>query len=111
MTSLCLGYLLLERANGLAIIAGGDRRDGRLERTRFLDTLGLHVFEELGPGFGLFDQSKDCLRLGLVDGAAGSIVIIADDHDIEDVAGDVVAQERVGAPHRLYLRLAPRGVE
>src|SRR5215831_9805431 len=101
MTSLCLGYLLLERADGLAILAGGDRRDGRLERTRFRDALRFHVFQKLRPGFALLDQLENCLGLSLVDRSAGSVVVIPDRDDVEDVAGDVAAEKRVGAPHRL----------
>src|SRR6201997_372284 len=48
-TGLRLGDLFLESVDDLAIVAGGDRRDGSLERTGFLDALGLHVFEKLGP--------------------------------------------------------------
>ena len=40
----------------------------------------------------------------------GSVIIIADNHDVEDVARDVAAEERIGAPHRLHLRLATRSV-
>src|SRR5271165_3364188 len=89
---------------------GGDRRYGSLERTSLLDALGLHVFQKLRPDFGLLDQIKNCLDLGLVDCASGSVVVIPDNHDVEDVAGDVAAEERIGAPHCLHVRLATRGV-
>src|SRR5215831_7673331 len=49
MTGLCLADLFLERADRLAIVAGGDRRHRRLQRTGFLDALGPHVFEKLRP--------------------------------------------------------------
>src|SRR5215469_6299808 len=98
MTGLCLGDLFLERADGLAIVAGGDSRDRSLERTGFLDTLSPHVFEKLRPDLGLLDQLENGLGLGLVEGSSGSVVIVADNHDVEDVAGDIAAQEGIGAP-------------
>src|SRR6516225_1156136 len=110
MTGLGLGDLFLERADGLAIVAGGDRRYRRLERAGFLDALGPHVFEKLWSYFGLLDQLDNDIGLGLVNGAAVSVVIITDNHDVEDVAGDIAAQEGVGAADGLHIRLATRGV-
>src|SRR6516165_8315049 len=98
MAGLCFGYLLLERADRFAVVASSNRCDGSLERTGFLDALGSHVFQKLRSGFGLLDQIEDCLGLGLVDGSAASVVVIPDDHDVEDVAGDVTAEEGIGAP-------------
>src|SRR6202022_4252339 len=111
MTSLCLTYVFLQSANGLAIVPGCNRRNSSLERTGFLDTMGLHVFQKLRPDFCFFDQIKDYLSLGLVYCPSGSIVIIPDNHDVEDVAGDVAAEERIGAPHCLHVRLATRSVQ
>ena len=110
MTGLGLSDLFLERANGFAIIPGGDRRDSGFERTGFLDALGSHVFEKLRPDLGLLDQLDNGLGLVLVDRAAVSVVIIADHDDIEDVAGDIAAQEGVGAADCLHIRLATGGV-
>src|SRR5215470_1995738 len=110
MAGPCFGYLLLERAERLAIVAGGDRRDGSLEGTGFLDALRLHVFEKLRSGFGLPDQIENCLDLTLVDRSANSVVIISDHDDVEDVARDVAAQKGIGAPYRLHARLATCGV-
>src|SRR5215469_12731755 len=110
-TDLRLGYLLFESADCFAIIPSGYRRDSRLERTGFLDAPGFHVFEKLRPGFGLLDQIENCLGLGLIDRSSGSVVIIPDDHDIEDVARDVPAEKRIGAPDGLHVRLAARSVE
>ena len=59
----------------------------------------------LGPTFAFFDQSKNCPALGLVYCSAVAIVIVPDNHDVEDVAGDVTAQVGVCTPHRLHLRL------
>jgi len=111
MTGLCLGDLLLESGNGLAIIPGGDRRYRSFQRTGFRDALRTHVFQKLRPDFCLFDQFKKRGGLGLVYGAAVSVVIVADDHDVEDIASDIAAQVRIGASHTLYGRLATRGVE
>src|SRR5215469_1941977 len=111
MTGLGLSDLFLECADGLAIVPSSNRRGSNLERTGFLDALGFHVFEKLGSGFCLLDQLNNRLRLGLVDGSPGSVVIILDDHDVEDVASDVATKERIGASHRLHLRLATRSVE
>src|SRR6516162_10689142 len=105
MTSLSLSYLFLERADRFAIVPGCNCRDGSLERTGFLDALRLHVFQKLRPGFDLFDQIENCLSLGLVDGSSDAVVIIPDHDDIEDVAGDVAAEERIGTPHCLHVRL------
>src|SRR5271163_147571 len=104
MTGLRFGDLLLESGNGLAIVAGSDRRDRGFERTGFLDTLRPHVFQKLRPDFGLFDQIKKRDGLRLVYSAAVSVVILADDHDVEDIAGDIAAQVRIGASHALYGR-------
>src|ERR1700730_17631768 len=111
MTGLCLGDLLLESGNGLAIIPGGDCRYCSFQRTGFLDALRTHVFQKLRPDFCLFDQFKKRGDLGLVYGAAVSVVIVADDHDVEDIASDIAAQVRIGASYTLYGRLATRGVE
>src|SRR5215469_8289483 len=96
MTGLGLGDLFLERADGLAIVAGGNRRRRRFQRTGLLDALGPHVFEKLRPDLGLLDQLDNCLGLDLIDRSSGSVVIIADNDDVEDVAGDIAAKERVG---------------
>src|SRR5215467_5395012 len=109
-TGLRLHYLSLERADRFAIVARGDRRDGRLEGTGFLDALGLHVFEKLRPGFGLLDQLDNFLGLGFAHRPAIAVVVIPDNYDIEDVAGDVTTQERVGASDRLHARLVTRNV-
>src|SRR5271163_4276975 len=110
MTGLRLSYLFLESANGLAIVPGCNRRYRSLERTGFRDALGLHVFQKLGSDFCFFDQINNCLSLGFVYWPSDSVVIIPDNHDVEDVAGDVAAQERIGAPYCLHVRLATRGV-
>src|SRR5271169_5444023 len=110
MTGLRLSYLFLESANGLAIVPGCNRRYSSLERTGFRDALGLHVFQKLRSDFCLFDQINNSFSLELVYRPAGSVVIIPDNHDVEDVAGDVAAKERVGAAYRLHVRLATRGV-
>ena len=68
-------------------------------------------FRNFGPTFAFFDQFKKRSGLRLVYGAAVSVVIVADDHDVEDIASDIAAQVRIGASHTLYGRLAPRGVE
>src|SRR5262249_4985613 len=81
--------------DSLAVVAGGDCRYRRLKRTGLLDALGLHVFEELRPDLGLLDQLDNGLGLGLIDSASVSVVIIADHHDVEDVAGDITAKERL----------------
>src|SRR5215831_2642984 len=104
MTGLCLGDLFLERADGLAIVAGGDRRHRRLQRTGLVDALGPHVFQELWSDLGLLDQIDNSLGLGLIDRSAGSVVTIADNHDVEDVAGDIAAQKGVGAADGLRRR-------
>src|SRR5215831_6202679 len=106
MTGLCSAHLFLERADRFAIVPGRNRRDSGCERTGFLDAPGLHVFEKLWPGFRSFDQIENGLGLGLVNGPSVSIVIIPDDYDVEDVAGDIAAQKGIGAPHRLHTRLA-----
>src|ERR1700737_2645692 len=111
MTSLCLTYVFLQSANGLAIVPSCNRRNSSLERTGFLDALGLHVFQKLRPDFCFFYQIQDCLRLSLVDCSSGSVVIIPDNYNVEDVAGDVAAEERIGAPYSLHGRLATRGVQ
>src|SRR5215469_14200111 len=111
MTSLCLGDLFFERADRLAVIARGNRRDRRRERAGFFDTLSLHVFEKLWPDPRPFDQLKNGLGLGLVERPAGAVVIISDDDDIEEVAQDIAAQKRIGAADRLHLRLVSSGVE
>src|SRR6516165_509227 len=111
MTGLGLGDLLLERADGLAIVAGGDRRYRRLQRASFVNALGPHVFEELRPDLGLLDQLENGLGLGLINRSSGSVVIIADNDDVEDIAGDIAAQEGVGAADCLHIRFATGGVE
>src|SRR6516225_1210906 len=111
MTDLGLSDLFLERANGFAIIPGGDRRDSGRERAGFRGALGLHVFEKLRPRLCPIHEIENCPRLGLVERSPGSIVIIANDDNVEDVAGDVAAKERIGAPHCLHFRLATRGVQ
>src|SRR5215472_5247355 len=98
MTSLCLGDLFLERADGLAIVAGGNRRYCSFQRTGFLDALGPHVFEKLRPDLGLLDQLENGLGLSFVECASDSVIIIADNHDVEDVAGDMPAS---------FLRIRP----
>src|SRR6516225_9038977 len=109
-TGLRFGDLFLKSADGLAIVAGRDRRNGRLERTGFLNAPCLHVFEKLGSDFGLFNESKNCPALRFVYCSAVSVVIIPDHHDIADVAGNVAPQVGIGAPHRLHVGLAARGV-
>src|SRR5689334_11490383 len=111
MTGLRLGDLLRESGDGLAIVPGGDRRDRRFERTGFLDALRPHVFQKLRPDFCLFDQIEKRVGLSLVYYASVSVVIVANDDDIEDIAGDVAAQVRIGAPDTLYIRLATRGIQ
>src|SRR5271156_3451280 len=77
MTGLRFGDLLLESGNGLAIVAGSDRRDRGFERTGFLDAPRPHVFQKLRPDFGLFDQIKKRDSLRLVYSAAVSVVSVA----------------------------------
>src|SRR5205809_4368340 len=101
MTGLCLTYVFLQSANGLAIVPSCNRCNSSLERTGFLDALGLHVLQKLRTDFCFFDQIKNYLSLDLVYCPPGSVVIIADNHYVEDVAGDVAAEERIGAPHCL----------
>src|SRR6202043_1147507 len=98
-------------ADGLAIIPGCDCRDRGFERTGFLDAPGLHVFEKLRPDFCPFDQIDNCRGLGLVDWTTVSVVIVADNDDVEDVAGDVAAQVGISASHTLYVRLSARAVQ
>jgi hypothetical protein len=90
----------------LQIVPGGDRRDRGFERTGLLDALSPHVFQKLRPDLCLFYQVKKYVGLGLVYGASDSVVIVADDHDVEDVAGDIAAQVRIRAPYTLHVRLA-----
>ena len=97
MTGFRLSYLFLESADRFAIITGCNCRDRSLEGTGFLDALGLHVFEKLRSYLGFLDQLDNSLGLRLVDRAAISVVIIADHYDVEDVAGDIAAQDGVGA--------------
>src|ERR1700719_1670068 len=111
MGGLRLGDLLRESANGLAIVPGGDRRYRAFERTGFLDALRPHVFQKLRPDLCPFDQIKKRAGLSLVYWASFSVVIVADDHDIEDIAGDIAAEVRIGASHTLHVRLATRGVQ
>ena len=68
-------------------------------------------FKNFGPTFALLDQVKNYLGLVLVYCSHSSVVIISDDYNVEDIAGDVAAQERIGAPHCLHVRLATRGVQ
>src|SRR6516225_4959979 len=110
MTGLGSGDLLFERADGLAVVERGNRRHRRFQRTGFLYTLGSHVFEKLRSYFGLLDQLDNGLGLRLVDRASVSVVIIADDDDVEDVAGDIAAKERIGAADGLHTRLATGSV-
>src|SRR6516164_1163586 len=110
MTSLCLGDLFLERADGLAVVARGNRRYRSLQRAGFVNALGLHVFEKLRPDLDLLDQLDNGLGLNLVDRASVSVVIIADHDDVEDVAGDITTKERIGAADGLHIRLATGGV-
>src|SRR5262249_55449783 len=102
ITSLCLNYLFLERANGLAKISGGNRRHCSFERARVLNALGLHVFEELRPDFCFLDEVKHDLGLGLVDRSSVPVVIVTADHDVEDIAYDVAMEERIGASYCLH---------
>src|ERR1700757_1084418 len=106
MTGLYLTYLLLQSANGLAIVPGGNRRYSRVERTGFLDALDLHVFQKLMPTFCFFEEIKNRLGLGIVYRSSGSVVVIPDNHDVEDVADNVAAEKRIGAPDCLDVRLA-----
>src|ERR1700746_195450 len=101
MTSLRLGYLFLQSANGLAIIPGCDRRYRGFERTGFLEAPSLHVFQKLRPDFGFFDQLENCLGLAVVYRSSSAVVIILGNHNVEDVAGDVSAEERIVAPARV----------
>src|SRR5437868_7001288 len=101
MTGLGLGYLFLERGNGLAIIPGCNRRYRGFERTGFLDALGSHVFQKLWADFRLFDEIKNSGGLVLVYCSCVSVVIIPDNDDVEDIAGDVAAEVRICAPHAL----------
>src|SRR5215467_5148345 len=110
MTGLYLADLLLESADGLAIVAGSNRCDSCIERTCCLDAPGLHVFEKFGPDFRLSDQIENCLCLDLVYCASVSVVIVPDDHDVEDVAGDISAQEGIGAADRLHVGFSARPV-
>src|SRR6516164_7230341 len=110
MTGLYLDYLLLQSGDGLAIVAGSNRCHGSLQRTGFRDARDLHVFQKLRPDFRLLDELKNPLGLSFVDRSSRSIVIIPDDHDVENVAGDVPAKVRVSAPYRLHIRLATRHV-
>src|SRR5262245_53729805 len=98
MNGLRLSYLLLQSANGLAIVPDGNRRNSGLERTGFLDALGLHVFQKLRPDFCFFEQIENHLGLSFVYRVSGSVVIIPANHDVEDVADDVAAEKRIGAP-------------
>src|SRR5215472_5860124 len=107
MTGLCPAHLFLERADRFAIVSGRNCRDSGFERTGFLDAASLHVFEKLRPGFRLFDQIENGLGLGLVDGSSVPIVIIPDDHDVEDVAGDIAAQKGMVLPTACTLDLPP----
>src|ERR1700758_2497984 len=100
MTNLRLGDLFFERTDGLAIVASCNRPDRSLERTDLLDAPGPHVFQKLRPDFCLFDQIENCLGLSLVDRASGSVVIIPDDDDVEDVAGDIPAAQGSCGPPR-----------
>src|SRR5215470_570004 len=111
MTGPCLGDLFFERADRLAVIARGNRRDRRRERAGFLDALSLHVFEKLWPDPRPFDQLENGLGLGLIDRPADAVVIIADDDNVEDVAQDIAAEKRIGAADRRHLRLAAGGIE
>src|ERR1700752_3642216 len=110
MTGLCLSYVFLYLSNGLAIVSRCNCRDSSRKRTGFLDALGLHVLQKLGPYFGFFDQIKDSLGLDLVYCPSSSVVIIPDNYNVEDVAGDVAAEERIGAPYCLHVRLATRDI-
>src|SRR6516162_3059518 len=111
MTGLYLDYLFLQSGDGLAVVAGSNRCHGSLERTGFRDAWGLHVFQKLRPDFCLLDELKNRLGLSFVDRSSRSIVIIPDDHDVENVAGDVTAKIRIGAAYRLHIRLATRRVQ
>src|SRR5690348_18298551 len=97
MTGLDLGDPFFKRADGLAMGVGGNRRYRGLKRTGFLDALGPHVFEKLRPDLCLLNQIENDLSLGLVDRSSVSVVIIPDDHDVEDVAGDIAPEKGIGA--------------
>src|ERR1700719_368404 len=111
ITGLRLGDLFFERADGLAVVASCNRSCRSLERAGLLDALGSHVLQKLGPDFCSLHQIKNGLGLGLVEGSSGSVVIIADNHDVEDIAGDIAAKKRIGAPDCLHTRLTTVGVE
>src|SRR6267154_20261 len=104
MVGLGFGDLFVQSANRLAIISGCDRRYRGFERTSFLDASGSHVFEKLRSDFGLFNEIENGVSLGLVDCSLVSVVIIPDNDDIEDIAGDVAAEVRICAPDTLHAR-------
>jgi hypothetical protein len=47
------------------------------------------------------------LNLSLVDGATVSVVIVDDDHDVEDIAGDIAAQVGIVFPTPCTFDLPP----
>src|SRR6516164_7584339 len=107
MTGLCLADLSFQSADRLAIVPGGNRRYRRFERAGFRNAPSLHVLQKLRPRFRPFYEIKNRPGLGFIDCSSGSVVIIPDNHDIEDVAHNVAAEERIGTPTACTLDLPP----
>jgi hypothetical protein len=45
-------------------------------------------FRNFAPTLAFFDQIENCLSLALVYRSSSAVVIIPDNHNVEDVAGD-----------------------
>jgi hypothetical protein len=67
------------------------RSENQPQDARRAPTLDPHVFQKPRPD------------LGLVDNASGSVVIIADHHNVEDVARDIAAKDGIGSADGLHI--------